>query len=304
MSNFLLLFACFVAGILLRRYERTPIDAHKTLNAIVVNISLPALALVYLRELKWTSSVAGAVLMPWAVFVLAVFVFVSLGRRLAWRKETVGATVLVCGLGNTSFVGIPVLDALYGKEAIPLGLLIDQAGSYLIISTLGIVVAAYFAASTEKLDWGAVGRKVVTFPPFVAMVLAIVLLPVEFPLGLGIALKRLADTVTPLALLSVGMQISLRQTDSLRVPLTLGLGYKLVVVPLLVAGTYMLSGAKLGMQEMVVISEAAMGPSIGASIVAAQYGLQPRLVALMVGLGIPLSMALAPMWYYVLRASI
>ena len=229
--------------------------------------------------------------------------FVSLRRRLAWRKETVGATVLVCGLGNTSFVGIPVLDALYGKEAIPLGLLIRQAGNYLIISTLGIVVAAYFAASTEKLDWGAVGLKVVTFPPFVGMVLAIVLLPVEFPLGLGIALKRLADTVTPLALLSVGMQISLRQTDSLRVPLTLGLGYKLVVVPLLVAGTYLLSGARLGMEEMVVISEAAMGPSIGTSIVAAQYGLQPRLVALMVGLGIPLSMALAPMWYYVLRAS-
>ena len=134
--------------------------------------------------------------------------------------------------------------------------------------------------------------------------LAIVLMPVEFPKVLGIALKRLADTVTPLALLSVGMQISLRQTDSLRVPLTLGLGYKLVVVPLLVAGTYLVSGVKLGMHEMVVISEAAMGPSIGASIVAAQYGLQPRLIALMVGVGIPLSMALAPIWYYVFSNAI
>lgn len=304
MSNFILLFACFVAGILLRRYERTPIDAHKTLNAIVVNISLPALALVYLRELKWTPSVVGAVVMPWAVFLLAVLVFFLIGRRLGWRRETIGATVLVCGLGNTSFVGIPVLDALYGKEAIPLGLLIDQAGSYLIISTLGIVTAAYFSVSTAKMNWAAVGRKIVTFPPFVAMVLAIALMPVEFPHGLVIALKRLADTVTPLALLSVGMQISLEQTDSMRVPLTLGLAYKLVVAPLLVAGTYLLSGTQLGMREMVVISEAAMGPSIGASIVAAQYGLQPRLIALMVGVGIPLSMTLAPLWYYMLSPAI
>ena len=303
MSNFVLLFACFIAGIVLRRWERTPPDAHKTLNAIVVNISLPAMALEYLHQMHWTASVISAVLMPWAVFLVAALVFILLGKRLGWGKDTIGAIVLVCGLGNTSFVGIPLLDAIYGKEAIPLGILIDLAGSYLVISTLGLVAAAYFAAKEEHADWKGVARKVVTFPPFGAMVLALLLIPVDFPEPVDVALRRLADTVAPLALLSVGMQMSLKQADTMVVPLTAGLAYKLLVAPFLVAGAYLLAGVKLGVPEMVVISEAAMGPSIGASIVAVQHGLQPRLVPLLLGIGIPLSLGMVPLWDYVLRAS-
>lgn len=303
MSNFVLMFACFFAGILLRRWQRTPDDGHKTLNAIVVNISLPAMALAYLHQMNWTVSVISAVLMPWAVFLVAAVVFVLLGKRLGWSRETIGAIVLVCGLGNTSFVGIPLLDAMYGKEAIPLGILIDQAGSYLVISTLGLVAAAYFAAKEDHADWKAVARKVATFPPFGAMILALLLIPVPFPEALDIALHRLSDTVAPLALLSVGMQMSFKQADSMVVPLTAGLAYKLLVAPFLVAGAYLIAGVKLGVPEMIVISEAAMGPSIGASIVAVQHGLQPRLVPLLLGIGIPLSMGMVPLWDYVLRAS-
>ena len=49
------------------------------------------------------------------------------------------------------------------------------------------------------------------------------------------------------------------------------------------------------------IFEAAMAPQSGASIVAMQHKLDPPLVTLMVGIGIPLSFLTLPVWWYVLQ---
>jgi malate permease and related proteins len=43
-----------------------------------------------------------------------------------------------------------------------------------------------------------------------------------------------------------------------------------------------------------------MGPMIGASIVAMEHDLDPPLVTLMVGVGIPVSFLTLPLWWYVL----
>lgn len=52
----------------------------------------------------------------------------------------------------------------------------------------------------------------------------------------------------------------------------------------------------------VTLFESAMGPQIGGSIIAIQYGLNPPLVTLMVGIGIALSFQTAPMWWYLLAS--
>ena len=52
MNNYLLLGACFLLGILLRRSGRLPDNAAASLNGFVVNISLPALTLTYVHGLK------------------------------------------------------------------------------------------------------------------------------------------------------------------------------------------------------------------------------------------------------------
>lgn len=46
--------------------------------------------------------------------------------------------------------------------------------------------------------------------------------------------------------------------------------------------------------------EMAMPPMIGAAIVAAEHRLNPPLVALMVGIGIPLSFVTLPLWWLAL----
>jgi hypothetical protein len=47
----------------------------------------------------------------------------------------------------------------------------------------------------------------------------------------------------------------------------------------------------------VTVFEAAMGPMIGASIVAIEHELDPPLLTMMVGVGIPLSFLTLPVWW-------
>jgi malate permease and related proteins len=66
-----------------------------------------------------------------------------------------------------------------------------------------------------------------------------------------------------------------------------------VIGPALVASVLIGGLGARGVVVQVTVFEAAMGPMIGGAIVALDYGLNPRLVTLMVGLGLPLSLLTA-----------
>ena len=146
-------------------------------------------------------------------------------------------------------------------------------------------------------------HKVAAFAPFQALVLALVLRPIDVPTGLEHLLDRLGSTLTPLALVSVGYQLRLADIKG-RIPaLTLGLLFKLFLGPLLVTILLIKIVGTTGQMAQVTIFEAAMAPQIGASIVAMEYKLDPPpLVTLMVGIGIPLSFLTLPLWWYALQA--
>jgi predicted permease len=108
--------------------------------------------------------------------------------------------------------------------------------------------------------------------------------------------------LTPLALVSVGYQLRLADIKGRISALTLGLLFKLVLGPLLVTILLIKIVGSSGQMAQVTIFEAAMAPQIGASIVAMEHKLDPPLVTLMVGIGIPLSFLTLPLWWYVLQA--
>ncbi len=296
MQNLLLLLGCLCAGMLLRRSGRVADGGHAVINAVIIHIALPAMTLRHLHGFDFGREALAPVLMPWALFAVGAAVFWGLGRWLGLPRASVGALTLVGGFGNTSFVGLPMIEALHGRDGLPLGLLIDQLGSYLALSTVGVLAAACYA-SQGPLGWRDIARKVATFPPFVARVAALLLSPVEFPPALQGVLQRLGDLLAPLALLSVGLQL---RFDALRAQarlLGLGLGYKLVAAPALVVAALVLLGAEPGMATRVSVIEAAMPPMIGAGIVAAQARLDAPLVSTMIGVGIPLGLCTASAWH-------
>jgi predicted permease len=284
----------------LRRSGRLPDNAAAALNGFIVHISLPALTLSYVHGLKLDTSLILPALMAWIMFGIGCAFFWLAGRTFGFSRATTGGLMLTGGLANTSFIGLPMIETFYGKEFLGLGILIDQVGSYFVLSTLGILVASIYS-SGQAIDAKAVGRKIALFVPFQAFLLALILTPVEYPVWLDELLRRLGATLVPLALVSVGYQIRLSQVRGKAAPLGLGLTFKLVLGPALILLLFVgLFGAE-GQVMRVTVFEAAMAPMIGASIVAMDHELDPPLLTLMVGVGIPLSFLTLPVWWWLLN---
>lgn len=300
MSNIILLFVCLAIGVLIRKSGRFPDNSHVALNSFIIYISLPALTLSLIHTVKLQPTLLYAVAMPWLLFLAGAVFFWSIAKAMRFSPQTTGGLMLTGGLGNTSFVGLPMIAAFYGTTGMAVGILIDQLGTYLVLSTIGVAIAALY--STTKASGSEIVRRICTFPPFIAVLVALLALPLDYPQWLTDVLSRLGDTLAPLALVSVGFQLRLDQLDGIKMPLAIGLAFKLLIGPFLLALLYVELLHASGNVIQITLFESAMGPQIGASIVAIQHGLNPPLITLLVGIGITVSFLTLPMWWYVLQS--
>jgi predicted permease len=299
MNNLLLLILCFVAGVLLRHFRRMPDNAPVTLNSFIIHISLPALTLFYIHQLKFSGDMLLTGLMPWLVFGLSAGFFVLIGRWLKLPRATVGALILVGGLGNTSFFGLPMVEAFYGQSGLSTAIIADQLGSFFALSVLGITVAGFYSSGRPTLQ--QIFKRIVLFPPFISLIIALLLIPIEYAGWFTVLLKRLGDTLAPLALLSVGLQLRMGHIAEHRRNLALGLGFKLVLAPLAILLLYVpLLGAH-GQAIQVTLFEAAMPSMITAAIVATEHDLDPPLANLMVAIGLILAFFTLTAWWWLMR---
>lgn len=298
MNNLILLVLCFAAGILLRRLGRMPDNAPATLNSFIIHVSLPALTLLYIHQLRFSGDMILVGLMAWLVFLLSAALFWLAGRWLQLPRATVGALMLTGGLGNTSFLGLPMVEAYFGKSGLPIAILADQLGSFFVLSVLGITVAGIYSAGRPAVS--EIARRIVLFPPFISLVLALLLIPVEFAGWFNTLLGRLGDTLAPLALLSVGLQLRLSHVAEHKRDLALGLAFKLLLAPLAIYVLYVLALGAHGPAIRVTVFEAAMPPMITGAIVATEHGLNPALSGSMVAVGLLLSFITLYGWAHLL----
>ncbi len=198
MTNLVMLFVCLVAGILLRAGRRVPDNAHAAINGFIIHVALPALILGQIHGLQLTADLVWPVFMPWILFMLSALLFAALGRAMKFSSSTIGALIITAGLANTSFVGLPMIETFYGTAYLSTGIMIDQLGTYLVLSTAGIVIACMFSSGTASRR--EIALRIVTFPPLIALLLAFLLAPVAYPAWLAGMLHRLGDTLAPLAL--------------------------------------------------------------------------------------------------------
>ncbi len=126
MSALLLLVACLVLGVLVARIVHPPATLPQGLNWWVINVALSALVLHLIPTLQFDWQFWFLSASMWLVFLGAWAVFASLGRALHWSRARIGALTLVCGLGNTAFIGFPMIEALRGREGVKLALVADQ----------------------------------------------------------------------------------------------------------------------------------------------------------------------------------
>ncbi|TGM36542.1 permease [Leptospira levettii] len=286
MENFLLLGICFGLGLLFRRLPQFPENTPKVLNGFILFVSLPSLVLYHVHELKINISALMPTSMPWLVFGFALVFFLILYKLKIMTFPTTVCLVLTAGLGNTSFVGFPLLETYLGKESLGYGILADQLGTFMVLSFPGIILASI--AMDGKWDIVTLVKRVLGFAPIYALVFAILTRQIEYPNSLKIVLLRLGDTLTPLALVSVGFMLDLRTITGHGKYLLIGLGFKLVLAPILVYYVYRpIQNDQLLFQT--ILLESAMAPMVTSTVITIEKNISPHLASLMLGIGIPLS---------------
>ncbi len=293
----------FVIGIMINRINP---DQSKTLSTWVNNylfyLVLPALALLHIPPLQFGNELIVAISAAWFTFGLSWLIFGVIGKKLGWDRNLTGCMIIVCGLANTSFMGFPVLELLYGKEALPTALLIDQAGSFLLVSSVAVLVASIYGENTGSLK--KVPLKIITFPPFMALILAIALNLFEVSIhpSLLVPFSWIGQTMAPVALLAIGLKLSLDLPSLKSQYFWIGLGYRLILAPLIIFSVYPFLIDSENLIFKITVLESGMAPMITGSLIAIQYGLRPKLASQLSGIGMPIAIVTVLLWYWVLGA--
>lgn len=296
---FALIFAMLAVGLACRRLRAFPDSAPEVLNKVVLVVCLPASILLYAPKLRFGVDVLAVAAVPWLLLVATVFVVAALATWL-WLRDDERAVLLLCvALGNTSFLGYPLTRALLGEGALPYAVIYDQFGAFLILATFGLYVLARYGGD-EKPTVAAVAKRVATFPPFVALLFGLTLMPESPPAWIAEGLQRLAGALLPLVVLAIGLSLELKLPRDELKPLAAGLGLKLVAMPLLALALAPLLGLDGTVRDAAVL-ESAMPPMVTAGALAISHRLAPGLAAALVGYGIVLSLATLPAWAFVLR---
>ncbi len=283
--------------------QRAPLPASvpQRLQWLVIYILLPALVWLSAQRIDWRGDVWLVVLLPWLSGIGAAFLCWLIGRAAGWPRATIACLMLCSALGNTAFLGYPLIRSLLGSDALPTAVIYDQLGSFLLLPTLGLWVTRVYAGSGAALSALAQAKAlaigIVRFPAVHALWIGV--LPLAAPEWLRMVAATLAMLLVPIAMLSVGMQIKLVPARRLLAPMTTGLAIKLGLAPLIAAAVLWIAQAPALLAETAIL-QAAMPPMVTAGAMATNARLDPDLAAALVGYGILIGVLWIPVLAWLL----
>jgi len=284
--------ACFALGLLLQRWIPPATALVEPLDRAVVGVTLPALILARLPELELGADLVVPVAAAWGAAAVAVVAVVVAARRFAWDRVTTGTLLLVTPLGNTTFLGLAMVEALLGDAARDRALAFDQLGSFLGLAVYGSVVAARWGHGEP--GWQPIAGRLLRFPPFLAVLASFALRAVELPDGLVDGLGAVGQLVGPLAMLTVGLRFRLALSDHGRRAARWCLGIKMGLMPLALLAAAAVAGGLDDPAWSASVLEAGMPPMVTAGVVAGQSDLDGDLAATVVGAGLLLALVTVP----------
>lgn len=295
----LVVLCSFFGAVVVRRFVPRVRALNTWCDRWVLNVALPALIVSKIPSASLDGTIAIPVVVAWAYLVVAAGLVILAGRLFSWSRTTVGTLMLITPLGNTSFLGLAVVELALSRDHLASALAFDQLGSFLALATYGSVIASVFGNGPGGVRPAI--RRLVRFTPFVALVISVMLRTVEIPVGIHDVASAIGRTVAPVAMASLGLRFSLNRSahspSVVLIPLTL----RLLALPALVYVCAVLIGSVGSIEWQTSVLESAMPPMVTAGVVAANSDLDGDLAAFVVGLGTIISLVTLTLWTVILR---
>lgn len=212
-----------------------------------------------------------------------------------WSRPTQGSFLLAMMVGNTAFLGYPIILGLVGPQHFAWALFFDLLGTTLGVYGLGVAVSAYFG--TAHKHQGSVIQALLKTPALWCMGLGLILRTLPFPPLAEEILQGTGWTSVNLALVMIGMQLSqLSALRHIKKALTC-LAIKMLLVPLVV-GTGLMFFGVTGAPRLVLVLQMAMPPAFATVVFAETFNLDRELAVTTLVLGYPAILFILPIWMW------
>jgi predicted permease len=288
-----LVIGAFLLGWLVKTIRPVPVVVTAWADKYVLQVALPAVIIAKISKVTFDGDVVLPIAVAWSVMLIAIAAVLIASRILKWNRSITGALLLVAVLGNTSFLGLGMVESLLGADHLASAIAYDQVGTFVGLALWGSFVASTYGAGES--GWRPVLKRLSRFGPFLALLASLVFRIIDLPSDVYPILNGIGKTVAPVAMCALGLRFTLSVSHSVQVPALLGLISKMALLPGLVYVVSVLVGAPQDLAWSTSILQAAAPPMVTAGVVAVGAGLSAELVAFMVGVGTLVSFVSLPL---------
>lgn len=201
------------------------LDAQQTrlvVTSVVYYLMLPALII----EVLWQADIGIKSLQYSLLGVLSMVATllcsVLCGKLLKLTDPQMGAFLLATAFPNVTFLGLPILEQLFGNWARSVVIQIDLFAVAPFLFTVGIVMSRHYGSDDQAHRGGSI-LSFLNAPPFwgVFIAVALNLNGVQSPEWLSNVLQRLSAAVIPLMLFSMGLALSWQAVKIKQLPIAM-----------------------------------------------------------------------------------
>jgi len=270
----------------------------RSLGRVVFYVFSPVLIFDLLLKNQLKLSEAATVITFTVSIVLSMgLITYLLGRLLKVERTPLISILITTMFANTGNYGLPLVSFAFGDRALP------YAGIYFVTTTMMFYSLGIFLASLGHMNLRDAALGLFKVPTLYAVILALTinLTHIELPLAIDRAVELAAGGTIPLMLVLLGVQMTKIEFSSNLRPLQLSVALRLIAAPLiglLLAALYGIQGgARQG-----AMTQASMPSMVSATVLAAEYHLDSKLIATIVFISTVLSpLTLTPMLVFLGR---
>lgn len=271
-SSLIKIFILIVPGVFFRKRNMLTVNQSEAVSSILVNLTWPCLVIdamqieFSMQTLKDSGYMFGIALIIFSVFAAISFPLAKL-MRMPKGKQYI--TVFMLLFGNTGFIGIPVIKALYGANALFFAAIVELVND-LLLFTVGIILIELSAGAHLKI-----GAKNFLSPGLIGVIIGLMLflLNIQLPGVLGDAVETVGNATTPLTMFVIGFQLGglkLKEiTGDWQVYAVCFI--KLMIVPLVTLLIVKLIAGEFTLLEKVLVISFAMPVASVSAIFSQQY---------------------------------
>ncbi len=262
-------------------------DNSKQLIEFVIYFSLPAIVFAKIYPLVLDEKILNLILMFIGFILFNLLFAYFIGKLMNLNKIHLATFIIVATFGNTSFIGFSYIDAFYGDEYIVYGLIYDLFGSFLLLTSIGIMIITW--GSNKKNNKLSILKTIFYFPPTIIFLLTIIVKNFEVPNFLLLSTQTLGSTLVPIAMIAIGMKLELKYIFAKFHIVSIAILIKMVFIPILILiGFQQFYGLNETWVKVTII-EVAMPPMTMATVLAIKGGLDEKIAINSLVIGVLLS---------------